>query len=84
MDHTTIAASTLVTAMPFAWEPEGSGDFDGDGNDEILWQNRQTGEVAMWTMSGGTLLNGSVFYTLTDLNWTVQPRGGIRPALDSQ
>ena len=33
----------------------GSADFDGDGHEDLLFQNRQTGVVEAWLMSGATL-----------------------------
>lgn len=83
MNHRTIVNGNVMFTVPKVWQAERSGDYDGDGDDEVLWHHGQTGEVAMWELSGHTLLDGSVFYRVTDLNWEVQPRGGIRPALDS-
>jgi hypothetical protein len=31
-------------------------DYNGDGLADILWANASTGAVAMWLMSGGTVL----------------------------
>jgi len=32
---------------------DGSGDFDGDGKSDILWQNN-SGQAAVWLMDGTT------------------------------
>jgi FG-GAP-like repeat len=53
MDGTS---STFVGAVgPFnpgpAWEIKGTGDFNGDGNSDIIWQG-DNGTAAMWLMDG--------------------------------
>ena len=44
----------------------GSGDFNGDGNDDILWQN-DNGQAAIWLMNGTSLIGSA-------------PRSGRTPA----
>jgi hypothetical protein len=39
-----------VTASP--WELAGSADFTGDGKADLVWQNRTTGDIYVWTMNG--------------------------------
>jgi hypothetical protein len=34
------------------WQMRGSGDFNGDGKSELLWQNKVTGENAAWYLGG--------------------------------
>jgi hypothetical protein len=36
----------------------GSGDFNGDGDSDILWQNRMSGQVSIWEMDGNTRIGG--------------------------
>jgi len=33
------------------WSIVGSGDFDGDGNDDLLFREQSTGKVRIWTMN---------------------------------
>ena len=34
-----------------------SGDFNGDGKQDILWRNTQTGEIRIWYMNGSAILS---------------------------
>src|SRR6202042_1469120 len=36
----------------------GTGDFNGDGLSDILFQNASSGQVAIWEMNGNTLIGG--------------------------
>ena len=43
--------SRLPARSARSWEIEGTGDFNGDGNSDILWQN-DDGTPVIWTMDG--------------------------------
>jgi len=47
-----------------------SGDFNADGNDDILWRNTQTGEVRIWYMNGSTILTNDGIATV-GLDWNI-------------
>jgi hypothetical protein len=34
------------------WKVVGTGDFNGDGNADILWQNSSTGQASIWDLNG--------------------------------
>ena len=38
-----------------AWKAIGTGDFNGDGHSDILWQNTSSGQVSIWEMNGNNL-----------------------------
>jgi hypothetical protein len=38
------------------WHIKATGDFNGDGHSDILWQN-DSGQAAMWLMNGTTVLS---------------------------
>jgi hypothetical protein len=44
-------------------------DFNGDNKSDILWRNPSTGNVALWLMNGGTLLNSFGFGNMSP--WVV-------------
>ena len=49
------------------WQVKGTGDFDGDGRSDILWQNAETRAVYVWDMGDDGLsikTQGSVSGTL--------------------
>ena len=39
-------------SLPSQWFVAGTGDFDGDGNWDILWRNENSGVNVIWTMDG--------------------------------
>ena len=50
---------TLVGANPGpSWHVIGSGDFNGDGYSDILWQNTSSGEVYIWEINGTKVIGG--------------------------
>jgi hypothetical protein len=55
-----------------SWQIIGSGDFNGDGRDDILWHNTD-GTVTNWlaTASGGFTDNWNNFNTHTDGSWQI-------------
>ena len=40
-----------------SWHVIDSGDFNGDSNDDILWQD-DSGQAAIWLMNGTSLVGG--------------------------
>jgi hypothetical protein len=54
------------------WEVAGTGDFNNDGMDDILWRHKSRGKNAMWFMNGTVVLPGSgPLTTLADRDWKV-------------
>jgi hypothetical protein len=42
-----------------SWQEVGTGDFNGDGHSDILWQNTN-GQVAIWEMNGTNVIGMAV------------------------
>ena len=56
-----IAQSRTLLQDP-AWRLVQTGDFNGDGRDDLVLANEATGEVAMWLMNGTTMLESQSWY----------------------
>ena len=44
-------------------------DFNGDGQIDILWRNKTTGQNVVWFMNGTTYSNYAELMQVTDTNW---------------
>lgn len=70
-DNLKLAASQFITASRDPnWQLAGAGDFDRDGQTDIVWHNRTTGENAIWFMHG-TNAAGVLIAPAKDLDWQV-------------
>jgi hypothetical protein len=59
MDGSTRVGGGAVSPNPGpAWQAIGTGDFYGNGDADILWQNASTGQVSVWEMDGNTRTGG--------------------------
>jgi kumamolisin len=61
--------SSLVQALSFIHPLPStflsySGDFNGDGKQDILWRNSQTGEVDIWFMNGASVVSKAYVATV--------------------
>jgi glucose/arabinose dehydrogenase len=74
MDGTTIKPGEgfIRTVADQNWQVAGTGDFDGDGKDDILWRNAATGENYLYPMDGLSIkaTEGSL-RSVADLTWQV-------------
>ncbi|WP_424103737.1 Ig-like domain-containing protein [Moorena producens] len=57
------------------WKMRGAGDFDGDGQKDILWRNTNTGDVSFWLMEGSEFKSTASSSQVSDLNWEIRGTG---------
>ncbi len=48
----TIIQGELWSSMPAEWQTTAVGDFDGDGKEDLLWRNINSGQILVWLMNG--------------------------------
>jgi hypothetical protein len=65
-----------LDVVPTSWHFVGTGDFNGDGKDDIIWQN-DNGSITDWLAksdgSGGFLSNDANAWRVESPSWHVQP-----------
>jgi hypothetical protein len=59
MNGTSIIASAVLPNPGSGWRAVGTGDFAGDGNSDILWQNINTGAPMIWDMNGTSIVSST-------------------------
>jgi Domain of unknown function (DUF4394)/FG-GAP-like repeat/FG-GAP repeat len=58
------------------WHVQGVGDFNGDGNSDVLWRQDGSGQVYVWEMNGQTVTDeGAVAHAPVTDDWHVQGVG---------
>ena len=62
----------------------GVGDFDGNGQADILWYNSSTGEREIWFMDGSKLIGRATVIMPTVSLPTVNPRSSGHPSASSE
>jgi fructose-specific phosphotransferase system IIC component len=63
----TPASIVDVGLVPTDWVIAGTGDFNADGQTDILWQNTATGQRALWLMNG--IQNGFTPASIVNLGY---------------
>ncbi len=72
MNGTTVAATTPYGSIPAEWKVQAISDLNGDGEDDVLWRNMNTGQVGYWLFKGGQRTETGVsLATPTPLDWQI-------------
>lgn len=74
-DGTTIEFSAATSSqVGNDWQIVGTGDFNLDGRDDILWQH-SSGTIASWQMDSGTVLGASYYGSVSTADWEIVATG---------
>ena len=73
MNGATIASSAGLGNVPTNWTIVGTGDFNGDGKSDLLWQDN-LGNTAIWLMNG-TAVTSTGGLGNVPTNWSIQGAG---------
>lgn len=65
--------SELPSVANLAWAVAGTGDFDGDGNSDILWRNSATGQNIIWRSANFS--SRMPMATVINLAWKINAIG---------
>jgi hypothetical protein len=74
------AAPTFHSAQGTVFSPDSSwsivefGDFDNDGNTDLLWRQSTTGALSEWLMNGTTITASNAINAAPDQNWQLQSK----------
>lgn len=53
-----VVSTARIPALPDGWEVVGSGDYDGNGTADLLWQESGTPHLTVWLFTGGAVSGG--------------------------
>jgi hypothetical protein len=67
-----LPAVTPSNVSGTAWQVVGSGDFDADGQADLVWRNQTTGSVIVLFMNGTTGTGIDVVVGASDTTWAVK------------
>ncbi len=96
LDPTDLGAQTVnivaddvdeIESRASQWSIRGVGDFDGDGQEDIIWNNTSTGQYSVWYMNGDQTKKSEATFgpIIGDRNWQIEAVGDfnddVRPDL---
>ncbi len=63
-----------LETMTLDWKMSGIGDFNKDGNPDILWRNPSTGENLVWYMDGVVRIMNAILPSVAGERWIMMAR----------
>jgi hypothetical protein len=71
-------SNTVIGWVPDEWVVKGTGDFNGDRSDDILWYNTSTGEVSIWGIQAYQFVWSANLPTVDpSYGWSIQGIGDV-------
>jgi hypothetical protein len=67
--NTRIGGGALSVNPGLSLHAIGTGDFNGDGHSDILFQNTSSGQVSIWEMNGNTLIGSGAVSPNLGSSW---------------
>jgi probable HAF family extracellular repeat protein len=70
-----VLQSISLGNVPISWVIAGYGDFNGDGNTDILWRDTNSGTVGIWFLNGSEQVQSTANLGVVTSNWTIVQTG---------
>lgn len=74
-NNTRLEGEAIQAVSNINWCIEAIGDFDGDGQDDLLWRNGVNGKNTVWLMDERTRESTSPIDSVSNTNWQIQGVG---------
>jgi FG-GAP-like repeat/Bacterial pre-peptidase C-terminal domain/Leishmanolysin len=76
MSGSTIVERQKVANIPtLDWKLAATGDFNNDGQIDLLWRNQYTGDSQWWLMKEGKIIGAQAIQTIADQKWQIAGAG---------
>jgi len=75
---TRISTAAVLEISDVTWRIVETGDFNRDGERDILWRSYFDGKNMIWYMEGITRTGYEYIETRSDLNWRIVGNGDYR------
>jgi subtilisin family serine protease len=73
--NTKIGGQPIRNIADPSWKIRGTGDFNQDGQTDILWWNSTSGQVVAWLMNGPNQVDSKDIGIVSDTRWTILGTG---------
>ena len=73
MDGTRqIGVEALPAVTDTSWGIGGIGDFNGDGQPDVVWRHSFTGNNALWYMNRTQVIGRAALPAVADTSWVIE------------